>query len=362
MIDGYDVVACDECGFCFASTIPSQGAFDAYYEGQSKYEHNSRGGAPSEYDTRRLPFAVSIISEWLTDRSARILDIGCANGALLAELKKNGYANVCGVDPSPACSKIARDLHGINVIAAPISKIPESIGKFDLVIFGSVLEHIIDFESTMDRTKALLNANGRVHVEVPDMTRCSLVNDAPFQEFSVEHVNYFGPISLRNLFTRHGFRSVGSRQTEIEQVPRLRLYEIKAMFEYTGTTAAPEKDVETRPELERYIAKAREKMQRVAEVIDRLVVEQRPIVVWGVGTHTQGLLSDTKLREARIEAFVDSNLRYVGQTLEGRRILPIDDLAHLPHDILVSSQQFQEEIVRDIRQRLKLPNGVITLH
>lgn len=362
LIDGYNVVSCQACDFCFASNLPEQSAFDAYYEAQSKYEHGGRGGAPSEYDTRRLPFAVSIISEWLPNREARILDIGCANGGLLAELKNNGYTNLAGVDPSPACALTARELYGIDVTTAPMSRIPSSIGTFDLVIFGSVLEHIIDFDSTFAQTKRLLNPKGRVYAEVPDMTRCSLMNDAPFQEFSVEHVNYFGPVSLRNLLARHGFEQIGLRQTEIEQVPGLKIYEIKAMFEQTGARKPMEMDRETRPELQRYIAKAREKISGVERVIDQLVAEQRPIVVWGVGTHTQGLLASTRLKKACIEAFVDTNLRYVGQTLEGIPILPVSELSRFPHDILVSSQQFQKEIVEQIRGPLALPNHVVTLY
>jgi hypothetical protein len=225
-----------------------------------------------------------------------------------------------------------------------------------------VLEHIIDFDSTIEQTKRLLNPNGRVYVEVPDMTKCSLMTDAPFQEFSVEHVNYFGPASLRNLLARRGFDVVGLRQTSIDQVVNLNIYEIKAMFMHTGVNTPPVKDIETRVELERYIANARKKISRVVDVIDNLVEEQRPIVVWGVGTHTQGLLSDTRLGEARIEAFVDSNLRYTGQTLGGKPILPVSDLKELPHDILVSSQQFQSEIVEQIQKRLALPNSVITLY
>lgn len=363
LIDGYDVVACSICGFCFASGIPSQKAFDEYYERQSKYEHDNRGGGPSEYDTRRLPFAVSIISEWLPEREVRILDIGCANGGLLAELKRQGYENVMGVDPSPACAQTAHDLYDINVVVAPISKIPASIGKFDLVIFGSVLEHIIDFDSAIERTKSLLNENGRVYVEVPDMTKCTQVNDAAFQEFSVEHVNYFGPISLRNIFMRRAFEPLGTRQTDIEQVVGLRIFEIKAMFQHTGETAAAiEPDSETQPELEKYISKSRVKMDRVISVIDRLIDDQTPIVVWGVGTQTQGLLADTQLERANIQAFVDSNPRYAGQTLSGRPILPTDALKNLAHDILISSRQFQNEIVNQIRHRLVLPNNVITLY
>lgn len=363
LIDGYDVVCCANCGFCFANDLPSQTELDNYYESQSKYEHVSRSGGFSEYDTRRLPLAVSVISEWLPDRGARIVDIGCANGGLLAELRKNGFKRVMGIDPSPACASTARDLYGIDVRVAPISRIPDEVGRFDLIIVGSVMEHILDLGGTIRRIKELLNPEGHVYVEVPDMTRCSSLNDAPFQEFSVEHINYFGPISLQNLWRKFGFVTKGLRQIEIEQVPGLTVYEIKAMFRLGAASAAPASfDVQTKPELERYIELAKAKLQKIQTVIDELANSQRPVAVWGVGTHTQGLLASTRLGEVNIKAFVDSNSRYTGQELSGVPIYTPDELQKLDLPILISSQQFQQEIADTIQHKLNLPNELITLY
>jgi SAM-dependent methyltransferase len=363
LIDGYNVVSCDRCGFCFADDLPGQDEFDTYYQRQSKYEFDNRGHVPSEYDTRRFPFAAGIVSEWLPNRKARILDIGCANGGFLGELLKRGYLNLVGVDPSPACARNARESYGLEVVTAPISQIPSTMGKFDLVSFGSVLEHVVDLAGTIERTKKLLAPQGAIYVEVPDMTKCSLLNDAPFQEFSVEHINFYGPISLGNLFAGHGFGPIGLRQTEIEQVPGLTVYEIKAMFRSGGPAGSGRQfDFETRPELERYIALAQGKMSRVNQVIDSLVAKQTPIVIWGVGTHTQSLLATTNLKQAKIAAFVDSNTRYVGQSINDIPVLSTDALKSSPHEILVSSQQFQTEISNQIRNTLGLPNNIITLY
>jgi len=35
-----------------------------------------------------------------------------------------------------------------------------------------------------------------VFITVPDASRYAAGDDAPFQEFSLEHINYFGPQSL----------------------------------------------------------------------------------------------------------------------------------------------------------------------
>jgi hypothetical protein len=226
------------------------------------------------------------------------------------------------------------------------------------------MEHILDLNGTIQRIKQLLKPHGKAYIEVPDMTRCSSVNDAPFQEFSVEHINFFGPISLENLWYKHGFVTTGLRQTEIEQVPGLTIYEIKAMFgPGAGMRAEPIRtDIQTRPEIERYLELAKAKLGRIERVINELADSRRPIVVWGVGTHTQGLLASTRLREANIKAFVDSNARYVGQSLAGVPIRPVDYLQTMELPILISSQQFQQEIANTVRDKLQVSNPLITLY
>lgn len=368
IVDGYDVVACERCGFCFADNLPTQQEFDAYYAAQSKYEDESRPVTLSDWDLRSRPFSVGIISSWLPDKSARILDIGCAAGALLGELKRQGYANVKGLDPSPTCCRAAKKLFDIDVAPGTISHVPTDLGTFDLVIFGSVLEHILDLKGAVRAVRKLLNPGGCAYIEIPDMSRCALMNDAPFQEFSVEHINFFSPISVENLWRAQGFETVGIRQTEIDQIPGLTLYEVKAMFRMTGAPAIAggaadfKMDTQARPEIERYVQKSQQKLERIERVIDALADSRKPIIVWGVGTHTQGLLAKSRLKDVNIKAFVDSNTRYTGQQLNGIPILPVADLARHGEPILISSQQFQNEIVAKIRSDLKLPNELITLY
>lgn len=363
LLDGYNVVACGACGFCFGDKLPSQEEFDNYYEKQSKYENECREGNQSEFETRRRPLTTSIISGWMPNKQARILDIGCANGDLLAELRKQGYQDIQGVDPSGVCARTAKTLYGINVVTAPLAKIPREIGSFDLVILASVLEHIVDLHGTVDSLRRLLKPRGSVYVEVPDMTRCSRVNDAPFQEFSVEHINYFGPTSLENFWHAKEFKTVGVRQTEINYMRGLTIFEVKGMFQRAEGEQKAEWKIEsqTEPELRRYIQMATEKLNRVARAIDSLAESKRPIIVWGVGTHTQSLMATTRLKEANIVAFVDSNTRYVGQKLNGIPILNVNALKNHTEPVLVSSQQFQSEIVEQMRAA-GLPNEPITLY
>src|SRR5665213_2520203 len=86
---GYDVVACQECGFVFADTVIDQTAYDLFYAKRSKYEDSrtSTGSGVSDWDARRLREVADAVAGQAGSTDARILDLGCANGGLLAALK-----------------------------------------------------------------------------------------------------------------------------------------------------------------------------------------------------------------------------------------------------------------------------------
>jgi hypothetical protein len=121
LMPGYDVVLCGDCGFAYADNIPTQQVFDAYYRDLSKYEYHQRHGRITDSDRRRFEGISTLIQPYIT-RHSRILDVGCANGALLAELKQRGFANVFGLDPSPACADAARRFYDIPVTVGSLAE------------------------------------------------------------------------------------------------------------------------------------------------------------------------------------------------------------------------------------------------
>ncbi|MFM6900011.1 MAG: class I SAM-dependent methyltransferase, partial [Microcystis panniformis] len=137
--NGYDILCCDRCGFVYADTTVSQKDYDVFYAKLSKYEDKktATGGGESPYDAARLQKTAECIAEFLPDKSVRILDIGCANGGLLGYLKKLGYNNLCGLDPSAACVENTKQLYGIEAYAGSIFAPPQDLGDFDVVILGS---------------------------------------------------------------------------------------------------------------------------------------------------------------------------------------------------------------------------------
>lgn len=362
LVQGYTVVVCGNCGFAYADDIPEQDAFDAYYRDLSKYEYEHHGGRESEHDEARLRETAEALSKSIPGPQSRILEIGCSTGRLLAFLKERGFPNVWGLDPSPGCAEAARSLYGVPVLTASLSGLAESQEKFDFLIMVGVLEHIRDLQGALATIHQVLSADGRVYVDVPDATQFADWPDAPFQEFSTEHINFFSGRSLANLMEVHGFRCLASEKAQQGFTQTTVIPSVQATFE--NSPAAPggwTRDDEAEMRLLEYVRQSRTVDTRIRQIIDRAAIG-KPIIVWGVGTHTQRLLADGGLDKADICLFVDSNPKYQGQQLRGISVVSPESLKQRTEPILISSRVFQREIQGQIRDRLKLENELLLLY
>ena len=360
-VKGYDVVVCTACGTAFADGIPSQPEFDRYYLELSKYEFEHRGGKESEDDSHRLKMLAERIQPLVPDRNSRILEIGCANGRLLSFFKEAGYHDLTGVDPSPGCARVAKTLYDVQVETGTVFDFPKR-AAYDFVITLGVLEHIEDLRRALKCIWDMVVENGRVFVGVPNASNLIVEQDAPFQEFSTEHINFFSPKSLQYAMEAGGFRTISSSSVELELHRGVLTPTICGVFERSAEcrTEFPY-DSTSRDGLVRYVSESKAVDDRLRDKIRNAVV-RGPVIVWGVGTHTRRLLANGVLRPTDISAFVDSNPKYQNRQLSGIPVLSPDGLAGHLEPILISSYAFQMEISEDIRKRLRLPNEQILLY
>ena len=362
-VTGYDVAVCERCGAAYADGIPDQAAFDRYYRDMSKYEYAQRGGEESAFDARRLALIADIVAPRVPSPDARVLDVGCASGRLLANIRERGFPQVTGLDPSPACAATAARLYGIPVRTMTLGEIAASGERFDVVIMVGVLEHLRDLDSAFEQLRALLDPSGLLYIEVPDVTAFADWPNAPYQDFSTEHINFFSPISLRNLMRRHGFTEEFLEQNHREQSYRTVMSNISAFYRRRDEVPQHiEFDADTASGLERYVDLSAADDRRLHAKIDAVVDAGQPILVWGVGTHTSRLMATSRLPEAQIVAFVESNARYHGKTLHGRPIVAPEALRERREPVLISSRVFQQEIADQIRTGLACSNELILLY
>ena len=363
LLTGYDVVVCDSCGFGYADRLPPQAAFDDYYERMSRYEHAREGGRESPYAERRFASAAGFIAGAVPDRSRAVLDVGCSSGALLHALGRQGFTHLLGLDPSPACARAGRELYGLRIETGTLARPPAELPSGGLILLSAVLEHVRDLAGALRQVRDMLTPDGIVYVEVPDATRFGAYPDAPFQEFSVEHINYFSRTSLKNLLARHGFCELSVRSVTTEQGEGSSADVLMALFAVADSPVPdPEHDAATRQALEGYIAACRKADAATEAALAPWAASHTPILVWGVGTHTQRLLAEGPLAAVSIAAFVDSDTRHHHGVFHGAPVIGPHEVAGRTEPILVSSRFYQREIVRQIRDELGLANELILLY
>ena len=361
IVDGYDVVVCSRCGAGFADGIPPQEVIDRYYADQSKYTYDHTGGAESPWDFSRFEDTARQVEPHLNSRTVRILDIGCATGGLLSLFKKRGFSNLTGVDPSPACAAAASRLYGIEVRIGTVSQLNDWNDSFDLILMLGVLEHLREAGQGVRAASRLLSRGGLLYCAVPDVEGLADCPNAPYQQFSVEHLNFFSTRSLNNLMANGGMGAVRTWRWTVEW--RQGIYEPIASGLYRRMpTEAIGFDESTGKSLDRYLASSRKDERRIVSIIDSLQRSGEAILVWGAGTLARRLLATTNFANSNIIAFVDSNPHLRGLSLANRPILEPHQIVDRKETILICSWAFEMEIIETIRKRLGLQNQIISLH
>lgn len=347
--DAYDVVACRDCGMCFASGLPDQARFSEYYGQSSKYDLSAEGAQVSTFETRRYEDEAQFIAAAVADRAAPVLDIGTATGALLIALRNAGFTDLHGVEPSPEAARKAREEHGLDVIAGDAMAARRWSAGFAVVSLVAVLEHLTDPREAVREAALLLKNDGLLYLLVPNAAGFSKHIDAPYQQFSVEHINYFTSTSLRNLVASVGLEVVSERDHVVNPSQDSSDPVIEVLCRRTAAPPGLGFDSGGIDHLRAYVNASADKEAGVLARIAELADEQMPIYVWGTGTNALHLLASSRLAECNIVAFLDSNPHYAGQHLAGRQVMAPRDVERLEAPILVASAVSQTAIATAAR-------------
>jgi SAM-dependent methyltransferase len=361
LLAGYKVAICVRCGAGFAADIPEQQTFDEYYRDLSKYDYADQWNAAPPDAERRFQEAAKVIQNYIPSADSRVLEIGSASGQLLRVLRDLGYRNLLGADPSPGCVRAAKAFYGIPGVVGTVFDLPQPETPYDFLILIGVMEHIRDLDRAVAGLRSLLADGGRIYLEVPDASRYHPQMDAPFQEFSVEHINFFSRDSLTNLMQMRGFRAVAwghaTRPQHEAMCPA-----VWAVFEKALKPGLMAPDTDTETGLRAYIEGCKREDARIRAAIEGALEPGQQMIVWGVGAHTLRLLAAGGLDASRVVRFVDSNPKYQRQDLCGVPVVGPEEIRDRPEPILISSRGFQNEIQRQIQEDLRLGNPLLLLY
>jgi SAM-dependent methyltransferase len=232
--------------------------------------------------------------------TGKLIDIGCGNGSALKNLSRAMPRwSLYGSELSDAAKPALQALPNfVELYTTPAREIPE---RFDVLTMIHALEHMPDPLASLHDAAHLLNDDGRLFVEIPN------VLTSPFDLLIADHLLHFSPAHLAYLASRAGFSAEILRD---DLLPK----EITMLARRGGTPLEP-----PAPERTRAVVKA-----SIAWLTAVLAEARRVAAAAGsfgiFGTSISGMWLYGALRE-RVSFFVDEDASRVGSAFEGVPIL-----------------------------------------
>lgn len=174
----FEYFECTECGTLQISVIPtemSQFYPDNYYSFQSRisfkdklifrirdfiFYYNYPKFLQKKLSVKIPNLALEAFLKLKFPKNIRLLDVGCGEGKFLKSIYFLGYKNIVGIEPFALHTQtkpfpiIRKNMNEIN-------------GKFDVITFNHVLEHIEDIHKTLQNCRELLSKSGTIIIRVP---------------------------------------------------------------------------------------------------------------------------------------------------------------------------------------------------
>lgn len=204
------LVRCARCGLVFVDPMPSPSEAIVPYD--ATYFHRATGYRDYAGEERvfRAEFRRRLRRAGLRARrpaapgGRRLLDVGAATGAFLAEARARGF-DVAGIEPSPAAA--AARARGFDVFEGPIEAATYAPSSFDVVTIQDVLEHLVDPCGALRLVGGWLRRGGALVVTVPDFGGWwARTSGARWPMITPkEHLHYFTRRTLRRLLRATGF-------------------------------------------------------------------------------------------------------------------------------------------------------------
>jgi 2-polyprenyl-3-methyl-5-hydroxy-6-metoxy-1,4-benzoquinol methylase len=355
-----DIVACLGCGMVYTDTSGTQADYDRYYAGFANYESpKGIGSGGLEKDARRLEETADWLAARIGAKNARVVDIGCAQGGLLAALLRRGFSSLAGIDPSARCVELLKAA-GFFAWQGHFGHIPAectegSEGVYDFMIATHVLEHVLYTHEAFSSLRQLLAPGGKIYIEVPNAANYrNGKGTLPFQEINLEHINHFDLPHLTMLCELHGFKVAEVYGDASMTAGKHPAFGVLLSGENNRNISFSHEKDKTRLKriITTYIIESQERLSVRIRVLSG-EIKDRPVVLWGMGMDARLFLAHPAWKGMNFAAIVDSDPRKQRKTFSGHVVqAPEKGLRDLPGNTLVviSAAHYAEEIRHELNE------------
>jgi 2-polyprenyl-3-methyl-5-hydroxy-6-metoxy-1,4-benzoquinol methylase len=348
------VAQCSGCGFVYNCPRVRQSILSNYYysssvaSGQTYRDEGPHGYYPLLHKARARFFSGFLKKQ----PSGKLLDVGCGVGGFLQAVSAEiiGDWQLLGLEPSMEASKQAR-ANGYTVETAILAEDVFSPSSFDAISLVSVLEHLPDLHQAIKSVSILLKPDGIVFIEVPNLLSPELTLTG---FFSLEHIQHFTPGSLSALLIQYGLSEIVVDPNVKDKIIRITASSNMARWSDADLMTFVDDTLAARAAVTEYASKEDRLLSKLNRKVSDAFIRWRQqgltTAIYGAGTHTAELMAHFDLHSVS-SILLDGDPKKQGTTFLDLPVYSPEQIPKLGIDaILVSSNRFQAEIVRKIRQ------------
>jgi len=185
------VCFCNSCSMVSQNPIPTEHQVEQYYATEYRQDYKQVFEPKLKHIYRAGNLALDRLGFLIKNNvaSGKLLDVGAGGGEFTYVSSQLGFDST-GIEPNIGYSNYAKDQYQANVKTGQLADID---GKFDVITMFHVMEHIPDPIKTFKKLYDLLNEDGFLFIEVPNIESFS---QSPGNTFFKAHIHYFSAATL----------------------------------------------------------------------------------------------------------------------------------------------------------------------
>jgi 2-polyprenyl-3-methyl-5-hydroxy-6-metoxy-1,4-benzoquinol methylase len=205
---GFAYVRCKRCSLVQMNPQPDEAAVKRRYSGADYLEY--------EIENEKAFFNLGLlaladagfygIEQGLKPEERRVLDIGCATGALPAYLSGRGW-QAEGVEINEKQAEYARRERGLTIHGLPLEKNKFQSGRYSVIIASHLIEHLRRPRAFLAETRRILSPRGHLLLTTPNCGGFQArLFAAKWRSAIFDHLYLFSVKTLSRMLDEEGFR------------------------------------------------------------------------------------------------------------------------------------------------------------
>lgn len=341
LIGELDIVMCRSCSHIFNKSADKKII-------KKMYNTNYSSGLPNSKEIiERFNYIINNAIQYDNHKYKIILEIGASDFTFSNLLLEKGAEKIIAFEPSNIFVNINPSIIHINKYFSS-EELPISFkDKIDLLVMRHVLEHMIDPVKVIEQICKVMSIGSSIYIEVPNIE--DILKKKRIYDFFYEHVNYFSPALLSELFSIGGFEI--KKFSELNNGQHFGILFIKTKNIISPNFSDLKLAIASREE---DISIFRKGFFDLTRELGDIFKNNKKIAIYGAGNHSIAVTVLMNLKEKDVMFLLDINKLKEGFYSPMSHILikpPSVELVNEIETVVIIASLHESEIYNDLRQK-----------